>query len=473
MADSATTDFPSASWFESVRFNLVHIVPALLQGIFTRRPGRVARATRLDVDGRAVRLCRRLKRKYGEVFYLRVMIRKALFVASVEGLRHVLAHSPEIYGPPEVKKKGMARFQPGAVTLSEGEVWRKRRHFNEEVLETGRSLHQHAGPFLTLIREEVASTLTRAGATLGWAQLAELFERITLGIVFGSQARGQRGITTDLKALMEEANPPTAKGPSEVFERFEAALAGHLASPAERCLAARATHLHGLDPDEHVRPNGQIPHWLFAMKDTLSANTARALALITSHPAIAARVRAELAEVGAAEVEALRAESIVELHYLGGVIHEAMRLWPTTPLLSRIALRDDEIDGRPVAAGTQILIFNTFNHRDTDAHPDADFARPERWLDGAGHLHSSIDIRFNHLSHGTQVCAGIDLALFIARSVLAALLASGPWRLESPPSSTLDPGSPLPHMLDFFTLGWQRQGPGSEARDGREEVETA
>jgi hypothetical protein len=40
------------------------------------------------------------------------------------------------------------------------------------------------------------------------------------------------------------------------------------------------------------------------------------------------------------------------------------------------------------------------------------------------------DYRFNHLSNGTQVCAGKSLALFIAKAAIATLLVTRTLRLE-------------------------------------------
>ena len=67
----------------------------------------------------------------------------------------------------------------------------------------------------------------------------------------------------------------------------------------------------------------------------------------------------------------------------------------------------------------------------------------EAWADGRP---SPL---FNHLSSGPQVCAGIDLLLFIAKAVIATILAGGRYRLERPP---LDPARPLPYAYNYFDL---------------------
>jgi len=177
---------------------------------------------------------------------------------------------------------------------------------------------------------------------------------------------------------------------------------------------------------------------MFAMKDTTATNTARALALILAHPEVERRVREEIAAADPASPE-----GIDGLRYLEACVHEAMRLWPTTPLLSREALRDDTIDGATVPKGSQVLIPNTFLHRDGKAFPEADTFSPDRWLSGDGY-----GARFQHFSSGPQGCAGVHIAVFLAKAVIATLLRRR-YALLGP---ALDAGKPLPHGYNYFQV---------------------
>jgi cytochrome P450 len=188
--------------------------------------------------------------------------------------------------------------------------------------------------------------------------------------------------------------------------------------------------------DDETRADGQVQHWLFATHDTLAMNAFRCLALIASHPRQRAAVGAELREHPLGD------------GYLDACLHEAMRLWPTTPMLARETVEDVDWDGTTVPAGTQVLIVNTFMHRDPDRHDFADRFAPEAWTEGT----AAGDWSFNHLSHGPQGCPGSGLALFLGRSLLATLLAERDVRLLEP---RLDPERPLPHMLDFFSLRFE------------------
>jgi hypothetical protein len=156
------------------------------------------------------------------------------------------------------------------------------------------------------------------------------------------------------------------------------------------------------------------------------------------------RVRAEaLVREELARSDLSRPAGIAGLRFLEACIQEAMRLWPTTPMLVSETVAEAALDGETLPIGTQVLIWNSFNHRDRERYPLADTFCPEARADGRP---SPL---FNHLSSGPQVCAGIDLLLFIAKAVIATILAGGRYRLVQP---VLDPTRPLPYAYNYFDL---------------------
>lgn len=427
---------PSASFLESLSFFRFQILPNVRQGLFKRRPAAVDRNIERENDRRAVDVAGRLRKKYGDLVWVRVPpVLHALLVLGPKGVRHVLDRSPEIYADPPTKRKGMSHFQPHAVTISRGEVWKDRRRFNEATLATGSRLHPHAAKFLAAVREEVDALEKSAPRELVWKDFEDLFERITLRALFGDGARGDHALAGHLSSMMEEANDRNPRGPSSHFQPFNEGVERYLKAAAPGSLAASASQVP-TGPD--TQPAGQFPHWMFAMKDTTATNTARALALILAHPAVESRVRAEIAAADLASPE-----GIDGLRYLEACVHEAMRLWPTTPLLSREALRDDSIDGATVPAGSQVIIPNTFLHRDLSAFPEADTFSPDRWLAG-----DDYGARFQHLSSGPQGCAGVHIAVFLAKAVIATLLRRR-YELLGP---ALDTSQPLPHAYNYFKV---------------------
>lgn len=196
----------------------------------------------------------------------------------------------------------------------------------------------------------------------------------------------------------------------------------------------------GAPSDERTKTVGQLPHWLFATHDTLAINSFRALAAILSHPRQRGKVLDEIAGLDAEPNGA----QIDGLGYLEACLQDAMRLWTTTPMLSRVTLADTDWQGESVPAGTQILIVNTLFHRDRERIPHADRFLPEAWIEGD----APDRWEFNHFSRGPQGCPGAGLGLFWGKAVLASLLRAAEVEVATP----LDPDRPMPHMLDFYSL---------------------
>ena len=80
-----------------------------------------------------------------------------------------------------------------------------------------------------------------------------------------------------------------------------------------------------------------------------------------------------------------------------------------------------EWGGVSVPEGTQVLIPNTFLHRDRDRYEYADRFAPERWVDGD----AADEWSFNHFSRGPQGCPGVSLAMLLGRAALGAAIAGG------------------------------------------------
>ena len=177
---------------------------------------------------------------------------------------------------------------------------------------------------------------------------------------------------------------------------------------------------------------------MFATRDTLAANVYRALGAIVADPPVERRVREELEGVDLSDPSA-----VDSLRYLEGCLEEAMRLWPTTPLIARETTRSTTLAGEQLDEGTQVILLNVFNHREPEEVSGADRLVPDRWADGGR------DYRFNHLSNGTQDCPGGPLVHLLGKAVLARVLDRHRLTLEEP---KLEPGEPLPHMLDFFRM---------------------
>ncbi len=422
---------PAASLSESIAVLATGVLPALVRGLFSPRRRAMKLLSAVDADRRAVRVLSGLRRKH-EGEGLRLLGGKVVVLWGTEAIREVLDHSAELYASDAgAKAKGMSHFQPDALTLSRGEQWRDRRRFNTAVLASEDQVHPFSTRFLSVVRDEVGRLET--DGTLDWPRWEKLFDHITLRVIFGDEARDDQRLTGLLEQLMSESNRLVGLKPSEDYYEFYGLLERRLREPEPESLLARfAESPHG----DSTRVVQQIPHWMFAMRDTLGANAYRALVAIIADPAIEHRVREELEQTDLSDPAA-----VGRLSYLEGCFQEAMRLWPTTPLLAREATEDVTLAGQRLKQGTQVMLVNLFNHRDPEHVADPDRLHPERWSEGGR------DYRFNHLSNGSQDCPGAPLVLLLGKAVIARVLERSSLAVERP---RLTPGEPLPYMLDFF-----------------------
>ncbi len=419
----AQKDFPHASLVEGLRFTAQVALPNVIQGLFRRRRTAVAAATRAGADGLAVSFLNGLRRSYGEgPLWIRVAKDEALLLIGRDAVRHGLAGSPDPFAAdPEPKKSGMEHFQPDALTISRDPDWSDRRRFTEAVLDTGKPKHRLGDRFEAVAAREAGSL----PAQLDWDTWNLTVRRVAREVILGAPAADDEELSQMLGELMDKANPP-GKGDDELLARYLERVSGYVAAAHDGSLAGLFTQAPSTDV---TKPERQVTHWLFALGDTLAINALRCLALLAVHDAERERAREDPA-------------------FLHACLHEAMRLWPTTPMLSRVTAHETEWDGVRLPEGTQLLIVNTFNHRDREAIEFADRFAPEQWLSGE----ADGDWQFNHFSHGPQGCPGVGLSLLVGQAMLGTILGEHDVRLEQP---SLDSGRSLPHMLDYFALKFE------------------
>ena len=385
-------------------------------------------ATKAGVDGQAVGLLRGMARSSeGRPVWVRVIKDEALLLLDPADIERVLDGSPAPYASdPPAKRDGMVAFQPDAVTISRGALWRNRRRFNEAVLKSpggGKLLKTWETTCAEELERMLAGPVAVAGGEIDWDAFHECVQRIARRIILGDGAAEDERLTELLGELMSDANSMPGES-GEGTAELEAMIGRHAKRADRGSLVARFAKAPS---DAKTNPLGQVPHWLFALGDTLAINALRALAVLASDDAVADRARESR-------------------EYLGACLQEAMRLWPTTAMLSRETTEDVELRGETVPAGTQILIVNTFSHRDRDRVTYADRFAPEKWLDkGVATAYGG----FNFFSRGPQVCPGTAIATGVGEELLAGLLDG--YELEAL-SPRLDLDEKLPHMVDFFGI---------------------
>ena len=151
--------------------------------------------------------------------------------------------------------------------------------------------------------------------------------------------------------------------------------------------------------------------------------------LLSQHPAVAAKLHAELDALGAEPTMA----DLARLPYTRKVVQESMRLYPPAYAIGRRALEDYACGDYVLREGTIVLVLPWLQQRDPRWWPDPERFDPERWAPEQIALRPKFS--YFPFGAGTRICIGEQFAWTEAILMLATLAQR--WR------ASLVPGHPV------------------------------
>ncbi len=194
-------------------------------------------------------------------------------------------------------------------------------------------------------------------------------------------------------------------------------------------LAARDPETGEAMPDRQLRD--EVLNIFFAGHETTANALTWATALLSAHPAVTARLRAEHAhELG---TRSPTLEDVARLEYTSAVVREVLRLYPPAWIVARVAQRDDVLRGRAIRRGDLLLISPFVTHRLAEFWPEPERFDPERFRrDPTLGLGGSKNLAYVPFAAGPHVCIGNHFALTEAIIALVELLRRVELRVEQP-----------------------------------------
>jgi cytochrome P450 len=410
------------------------MLPTFGKGILIRRPTMVAAAQRMGFDSAAVKTMQRLRRKHGLASLLiPIPGRPQLLLLDPRDVANVLNHTPTPFRTDTNEKRAaLNHFEPGNVLVAEPARRAVLRPLHEAALSTSNTVHPLVSRFREVIREEYRSVMSSDACEITWALFANAWFRVVRRIVLGDGARDDEGLTKLLNRLRSRANwafflPQDRAGRRHLHQRLQQYLT-----------RAETGSLASMMPaDPRHEPSSQIAQWLFAF-DPAGMTTFRTLALLTCHRQFMERAREEALND--------HTHGDTRQSFTRRCVLEALRLWPTTPVILRETTEDVSWNGCPIKSGTGLIIFTPFFGRDDEKLEFANKMAPEIWERSQNGALAELGI--TPFSSGPAICPAHNLVPLVACLVIKTMLADRAFSLIAP---KLDPGQ-LPGTLNHFEI---------------------
>ena len=320
---------------------------------------------------------------------------------------------------------------------SDGEVWKRQRRISQPPFAPERVVGFDG--LITAATAELLTAWTAAAAADQPLRLDHQLSGLTLAIVaraiFGSDLTGineRFGEAVDvLNRFMGHYDPmeDSAAGVDarQAFGKAVGFLNGLVG------LLVQARRMEGTDGREDLLSRlieggesgkagerdlrDQVVTMLMAGHETTAKALTWTLVLLDRHPEWAQRLDDELTSALGDRVA--DAGDLAALPLCRRVIQESMRLYPPVWLLSRRAVRDDELGEFDVPAGTLVCVSPYILHRDARFWEDPERFDPDRFTPqrSAGRP----DYAYLPFSGGPRQCIGRHFAMLEAQLVLATV----------------------------------------------------
>lgn len=399
-------------------------------------------------------------------FRPRWLIPRYAMVTSPQGARDVLGPSDGAFDKQHIMHRESQAFGRNVFNLPH-DPWLGRRRLLQPLF-TRRHVATFAGHMA-----ESAESLTAEWIGRGTVDLDEQTRRLTLRVigrsVFGLDL-GERAeqlgpqVHILLRWLTTRAQRPVRaprRLPTPARHRMRAALAAVRSVIDEAIAAARADPtgdaelihllLRANDPDtgrpltdEQIRD--ELFVFLIAGHDTTSTTLAYSLWAIGRDRGLQDRLADEVTGLGHRPT----VDDLPALPLTARVIHEALRVCPPAPVIVRSAMRDAEVDGFRIPAGTQVIVGVYAMHHDPALWADPERFDPDRFAD----LRLAGDDRWRYLPFGAgpRSCIGDHFAMLEMTLGLAAVVGAG--RIDALDEEfpialpfTLTAGGPVPARI--------------------------
>lgn len=372
----------------------------------------------------------------------------------------ILTERPDDFPKSNRIREGLAPLLGNSVFVTNGEIWKRQRRIIDPAFEGGRL----RDTFPAMVAAGAAGV---ARLTPGLVEIEEEMSHAAADVIFrtlfsipiehqiaAEVFREFRTYQRSQPLLNIAAFLPLPSWMPRLHKRRTLASAAIIRSLIARLCAMRAAEIAaGTAPDDlatkiMTTPDpvsgqtfsteemiDQVAIFFLAGHETSASALSWALYLLAIFPSVQDRVAAEAASLS----EKPTFPELSKLKYTRDVFREVLRLYPPVPMMVRENLCPEEMRGRNVARGAQIVLSPWHLHRHERLWPRPDEFDPDRWQTEENR--ACARDAYLPFSAGPRVCTGAGFAMVEGPLLLAMLVKA--WRFQ--PVAGRDP-VPVAHL---------------------------
>lgn len=400
--------------------------------------------------------------RFGDIYLIKTGSDRTYVTKNPEHLRIMLRTRAAAFGKPSI---GLEKVLGNGLLNANGDIWRKNRRLIQPAFHS-KMLRSYADIMVEKTREMAAPW--RSGTQLDLAaEMMRTTLRIVCAALFDHNIRGHSDEVGASMTVFQETLGALNLVPEWIPTRHNR-RAKHALTTMDRLVyglidkrreelrtnPARAestdllTQLLQLDDGEGGLPRKALRDELLTLflagHETTSNALSWAFVLLAQHPAIEARLHAELQHVLAGRLPTF--DDLENLPYTRNIIAEAMRLYPPAYVIARQANEDVDIGDYTIKSGSTCTAWIYMVHHDPKLFPEPEVFKPERFEADDPNLREA----YLPFGAGARMCIGATFAKMEMALVLATLAQRVQFRLPPGhrvvprPKITLTPAGGVP-----------------------------
>ena len=390
---------------------------------------------------------------YGDVVYFEVLGQPFYQLNNPDDIRHVLVENNVNYTKGSFLTKQFGEFLGKGLLLNEGDDWRRQRHLVQPAFDPDRvsvyaeMMTNHTERLLDSWQPETPRninadmtqlTLEIAASALLDVDIRE--ESSELRAAFHDITEEFRKRTARPISLPQWIPTPRNRRYQDALERINEIIYDIIeqrrSTPGDGVVSMLLEASSGSDEeltDKQLRD--EIVTLLFAGHETTAIALTFTWHLLATHPKQEAMVVAELDEELGGQSPTMA--DVPRLGHTRKVLKESLRLDPPVFGVLREPVRDDQIGGYQIPAGSTVAMNQIAVHHDPQFFDDPKAFSPERWTESFEE--SLPQFAYFPFSGGPRRCIGERFAILEATLVIATIAQSYHLELLSDPNLSLKP----------------------------------